>query len=55
MEFTKKELYELINRPGPLWLVGADLKEANLSGALYDDATKWPDDFDPAAAGAIEV
>jgi uncharacterized protein YjbI with pentapeptide repeats len=33
MEFTKKELYDLINRPGPLWLVGADLKGANLSGA----------------------
>lgn len=38
MEFTKYELYDLLNRPGPLWLAGADLrgaylKRANLEGA----------------------
>lgn len=30
MEFTQKELYDLLNRAGPLWLVGADLSDANL-------------------------
>ena len=36
-EFTKKELYDLLNRQGPLWLVGIDLSEANLVGAnLYE-------------------
>jgi hypothetical protein len=38
-------------------LRGASLKGANLSktrvgGALYDEATIWPDGFDPVAAGA---
>jgi uncharacterized protein YjbI with pentapeptide repeats len=31
-------------------LVGADLSEA-----VYDQATIWPDDFDPAAAGAERI
>ncbi len=43
MEFTKYELYDLLNRPGPLWLVGADLSEAylksvNLEGANLTEA-----------------
>ena len=38
MKFTNYELYDLINLPGQLWLVGADLeradlREANLKGA----------------------
>jgi hypothetical protein len=38
-------------------LQGADLREAilegaSLSGAFYDDATQWPEGFDPVAAGA---
>jgi hypothetical protein len=33
MKFTKYELYDLLNRPGPLWLVWADLSRANLTGA----------------------
>ena len=33
----------------------ADLSEADLSKAKYDDNTKWPDGFDPVAAGAILV
>jgi hypothetical protein len=38
----------------------ADLRWANLSGAdlsnaTYDTYTKWPDGFDPKAAGAINV
>ena len=41
MEFTKKELYDLINRPGPLWLVGADQKDANLSGASLKRANLY--------------
>ena len=41
-------------------LGGANLKEvnlkgANLEGALYDNATIWPDDFDPEAAMTIKV
>jgi uncharacterized protein YjbI with pentapeptide repeats len=30
MEFTKSELYALLNRQGPLWLVEADLSQACL-------------------------
>jgi uncharacterized protein YjbI with pentapeptide repeats len=33
MQFTSNELYDLINRPGPLWLFGADLSWAYLRGA----------------------
>lgn len=36
-------------------LEGAILTGANLSGATYDAATKWPEGFDPAAAGAVEL
>ncbi len=32
MQFTSNELYNLINRPGPLWLFGADLSWATLRG-----------------------
>jgi hypothetical protein len=75
MQFTSNELYDLLNRPGPLWLAYADLSGANLSAATpigakllganlsganlqeakYDKDTKWPDGFDPVAAGAIKV
>jgi hypothetical protein len=39
-------------------LIGTDLSKAiltkaDLRRAIYDQATKWPDDFDPQAAGAI--
>jgi uncharacterized protein YjbI with pentapeptide repeats len=39
------------------WLFGADLRGADLSGAdlhgaKYDKDTTWPEDFDPAQAGA---
>jgi hypothetical protein len=39
-------------------LCGADLCMANLTladlnGAVYNQATSWPDDFDPQSAGAI--
>ena len=33
-------------------LNGAKLNKANLSGALYSDNTRWPEGFDPIAAGA---
>ncbi len=33
-------------------LTEAKLQGANLADAKYDDATKWPDGFDPVAAGA---
>lgn len=33
MEFSKYELYDLLNRPGPLWLAFADLSGANLNRA----------------------
>ena len=33
----------------------AYLRKANLEGAQYDKATKWPDDFEPEAAGAVLV
>lgn len=32
----------------------ADLRGADLSGAKYDDATKWPEGFDPIQAKAIK-
>lgn len=34
-------------------LRGADLSQANLEKALYNESTKWPDDFDVEAAGCI--
>lgn len=41
-------------------LRGADLRRANLQGAIldaarYNSATRWPEGFDPVAAGAILV
>jgi hypothetical protein len=40
-------------------LEGADLREANLDGAdlraTYDKSTQWPEQFDPDAAGAVQV
>jgi hypothetical protein len=36
-------------------LYGADLERANLAGAVYNVHTKWPDGFDPKAAGAINM
>ena len=33
MDLSMYELYDLLNRPGPLWLVGIDLSEANLNKA----------------------
>ncbi len=34
-------------------LSGADLRGADLREAKYNANTKWPDDFDPEAAGAV--
>jgi uncharacterized protein YjbI with pentapeptide repeats len=34
-------------------LKGTNLGSANLAGAKFDKDTKWPDGFDPIAAGAI--
>lgn len=36
-------------------LEGADLSHAGLYGATYNDDTKWPEGFDPEAAGAIKL
>ncbi len=85
MEFSKYELFDLVNRPGPLCLASADLSGAKLNHAdlrtadlrganlwavsltkadlseaflilaKYNSLTKWPDGFDPRAAGAILV
>lgn len=33
----------------------ADLHQADLTGACYDAATIWPDDFEPGPAGASRV
>ncbi len=34
-------------------MTGADLTGARLGEARFYNATKWPDGFDPQAAGAI--
>jgi uncharacterized protein YjbI with pentapeptide repeats len=34
-------------------LRGADLSDADLTGAYYDMSTRWPDDFDPQQHGAV--
>ena len=34
-------------------LSNATLSDTDLSNATYNAATKWPQDFDPAAAGAV--
>jgi uncharacterized protein YjbI with pentapeptide repeats len=39
---------------GGATLCDANLAEANLAGAEYDDTTRWPRGFDPAAHGAHE-
>ena len=36
-------------------LSGADLSEAHLGSARYNADTKWPEGFDPVAAGAVLV
>jgi hypothetical protein len=36
-------------------LSGATLISADLNGAIYDSLTRWPDDFDPMSAGAIDA
>jgi uncharacterized protein YjbI with pentapeptide repeats len=33
----------------------ANLSDANLSKAYYSAETKWPEGFDPEAAGAVLV
>ena len=38
MQFTINELYDMVNRPGPLWLTNVDLSNANLVGAKLDGA-----------------
>jgi uncharacterized protein YjbI with pentapeptide repeats len=39
----------------PTYLVGADLRDADLRGALYDAETHWPDGFDPQRHGALLI
>jgi Pentapeptide repeats (8 copies) len=34
-------------------LTDADLRGASLAGCLYSSRTRWPDDFDPVANGAV--
>jgi uncharacterized protein YjbI with pentapeptide repeats len=34
-------------------LTGANLTGADLRSAMYDNATEWPEGFDPVAAGAV--
>ena len=36
-------------------LRGADLRDIDLTGAKYSANTKWPEGFDPKAAGAVLV
>ncbi len=36
-------------------LEGADLTGANLKGASFNDGTRWPEGFDPVAAGVTFV
>ena len=31
----------------------SNLDETNLSGAIYNSGTKWPDGFEPELAGAF--
>ena len=38
MEFTRQQLYDLLNRPGPLWLSRADLSDAYLDGVMLAQA-----------------
>ena len=36
-------------------LQGANFEGASLRGASYDAKTRWPEGFDPDAAGAVRV
>ena len=38
MKLTQGQLIEILNRPGPHWLVAADLSQLNLAGANLQDA-----------------
>jgi uncharacterized protein YjbI with pentapeptide repeats len=40
---------------GALGLRGPDLYKAELRGVQYDNETIWPEDFDPAQAGAVLI
>jgi uncharacterized protein YjbI with pentapeptide repeats len=37
-ELTRKEIFDLMNRPGIRWLPGVDLSKANLSEAILYQA-----------------
>ncbi len=37
-DLTPDQIFDLLNRPGPLWLVGANLSGANLSAANLSGA-----------------
>ncbi len=55
-DFTPEEVIQVIEDGRKC--VGADLRdidlsEADLSGAVYDADTTWPEGFDPVAAGAV--
>jgi len=39
MHFTKYQMYDLINRPGPLWLVNADFSKAYLGWVTINGAS----------------
>lgn len=41
MELTQYQLYDLMNRPGPLWLAKIDLSEANLEFANLKGANLY--------------
>ena len=53
-KFTREEL-EAKLAAGERSLQRANLTAADLSGAKYDTQTKWPEDFDPEAAGALKT
>ena len=36
------------------YLIGVDLSQVNLNGALYDNDTEFPSDFDPSSAGMLQ-
>ena len=35
------------------YLAGVNLAEADLTGAVADKDTRWPEGFDPVAAGVV--
>jgi len=52
-QLTGARMFDAILQNADFW--AASLEGVELEGSLYDGKTKWPNDFDPEAAGATSM